>query len=129
MFYEALLQTVKNPIFRHGEWTLCEITGWPDNHSADNLVAWRWVMGDDRRLIVMNLSNGYAEGRVHARWGDLGVSQCRLVDAFPGTSYVRDVGEMESLGLYVALGPWGRHFFEVHPRVQEDLLVPGKSST
>jgi hypothetical protein len=113
MFYEALLQAVKNPIFRDGEWQLCEITGWPDNHSADNLVAWRWVMGDDRRLVVINLSNGYAEGRVLARWGDLGVRQCRLEDVIPGTTYVRDLDEMASVGLFVKLGPWGFHFFEL----------------
>ena len=138
MFYEVVLQAVKDPIFRHGEWNLCETTGWPDNHSADNLVAWRWVMGDDRRLVVLNLSNGYAQGRVHAQWADLGVGQCRLVDGFPGTSYVRDVDEMESVGLYVELGPWGYHFFEVYAppaagqiksAVQEDLRIPGKTGT
>jgi hypothetical protein len=115
MFYEMLLQAVKNPIFRHGQWRLCEATGWPDNHSADNLLAWRWILEDDRRLIVINLSPGDAEGRVHARWGDLGAGQCRLLDLFPGTSYFRDVDEMESVGLYVKLGPWSFHFFEVHP--------------
>jgi len=115
MFYEELLQAVKDPIFRHGEWLLCEITGWPDNHSAENLVAWRWVMGEDRRLVVINLSQGEAAGRVHARWDGLGSGQCRLVGVFPGTNYLRDIDEMESVGLYVQLGPWGFHFFEVHP--------------
>ncbi len=114
MFYEELLQTVNRPIFRHGQWTLCEITGWPDNHSADNLVAWRWVMGDDRRLVVVNLSNGDAEGRIHAQWETLGTGQSRLMDIFPGANYFRDIGEMVAEGLYVKLAPWGFHFFEVH---------------
>ncbi len=113
-FYEVLLQAVKDPIFRLGTWTLCEITGWPDNHTADNLVGWRWVMGEDRRLVVLNLSDGDAVGRVHARWEDLGIGQCRLVGVFPETNYVRDIDEMEALGLFVKLGPWGFHFFEVH---------------
>jgi hypothetical protein len=139
MFYEVLLKVVKNPIFRHGQWTLCETTGWPDNHSADRLVAWRWVMGDDRRLVVMNLSDGDAEGRVHAQWSDPRIGQCRLVDVFSDTSFFRDVEEMESVGLYVKLGPWSFHFFEVHPppaavqstksAEQEDFLIPGKTST
>ncbi len=114
IFYGQLLQAVKDPIFRQGEWLLCEITGWPDNHSAENLVAWRWVLGEDRRLVVINLSQGEAAGRVHARWDGLGVGQCRLVGVIPGTDYLRDIEEMQSVGLYVQLSPWGFHFFEVH---------------
>ncbi len=138
MFYNALLQAVRNPVFRYGQWRLCEITGWPDNHSADNLVAWRWVLGDARRLVVMNLSNGDAEGRVHARWDGLGAGQCRLLDVFSGTTYFRDGEEMESVGLFVKLGPWGCHFFEVYPPLaagqakssaKEGFLMPGKTST
>ena len=71
-------------------------------------------MGADRRLVVLNLSDGDAVGRVHARWEDLGIGQCRLVGVFPETNYVRDIDEMEALGLFVKLGPWGFHFFEVH---------------
>ncbi len=130
-FYDDLLRAVKEPIFRHGAWLLCEITGWPDNHSADNLVAWRWVRGDDRRLIVINLSQGEAVGRVHARWEGLGTGQCRLVGVFPGTNYLRDIDEMESAGLFVKLGPWGFHFFEVHSpsaAVQPTPSAPQKTS-
>jgi hypothetical protein len=36
------------------------------------------------------------------------------VGVFPGTNYLRDIDEMETVGLYVKLGPWGFHFFEVH---------------
>jgi hypothetical protein len=129
MFYEELLQAVKAPIFRHGEWTLCEITGWPDNHTADNLVAWRWVMGAERRLVVVNLSEGDAAGRVHARWDGLGIGQCRLVGLLPETNYLRDIDEMQSVGLYVKLGPWGFHFFEVHSQtVQSTPSVAQKTS-
>jgi hypothetical protein len=71
-------------------------------------------MGEDRRLVVLNLSEGDAEGRVHAQWENLGSGQCRLVGVFPGTDYLRDIDEMDSVGLYVKLGPWGFHFFEVH---------------
>ncbi len=119
MFYEELLQAVKDPIFRHGEWLLCEVTGWPDNHSAENLVAWRWVMGEERRLVVINLSQGEAAGRVQARWEGLGTGQARLVGVFPGTNYLRDIDEMESMGLYVELDPWGFHFFEIHSQTAQ----------
>ncbi len=137
-FYDSCYRPSKIQYSVIGEWQLCEITGWPDNHSADNLVGWRWVMGDNRRLIVINLSQGEAAGRVHARWDGLGVGQCRLVGVIPGTDYLRDIDEMESLGLFVKLGPWGFHFFEVHSssaavavntiRYTEDFLAPAPHS-
>ena len=63
-FYEKLLAAIHAPIFRDGEWKLCERSGWPDNPSYQNLVAWSWVKGDDRRLIVVNLSDGAVQARV-----------------------------------------------------------------
>ena len=63
-FYRKLLETIKSPVFRDGQWSLCERTGWPGNPSFRNLVAWSWVGKDDRYLIVINLSDSAAQGRV-----------------------------------------------------------------
>ena len=30
-FYGKLLETIKSRVFRNGQWSLCECTGWPDN--------------------------------------------------------------------------------------------------
>src|SRR5947209_7477047 len=50
-FYDRLLEAIDAPIFRNGQWTLCNRSGWPDNASFQNLVAWSWVKDNDRRLI------------------------------------------------------------------------------
>ena len=39
-FYKKLLQIINRPIFREGHWSLCERTGWPDNATFLNVVAW-----------------------------------------------------------------------------------------
>ena len=39
-FYQKLLKAVNSKAFREGEWRLCERSGWPDNQSYKNLVAW-----------------------------------------------------------------------------------------
>src|SRR6202034_1346278 len=57
MFYTRLLLAIRAPIFSEGDWKLCERSGWSDNSSFENLVAWSWVKGADRRLIVVNLSD------------------------------------------------------------------------
>jgi hypothetical protein len=111
-FYDRLLAAINAPIFRDGEWKLCERSGWPDNPSFQNLVAWSWSKDDDRRLILVNLSNGAVQARVHVSWEDLRGATWRLVDALSDASYDRNGDEMATSGLYVELGPWSYSFFQ-----------------
>ncbi|HXY49465.1 MAG TPA: alpha-amylase [Terriglobales bacterium] len=111
-FYKKLLGAINRPVFREGEWRLCERTGWPDNTSFQNLVAWNWRKGDERYLIVVNLSDGLVQARVQVRWADVGGGKWQLRDALSGTVYERDGDEMLSSGLYVELRPWNYHFFQ-----------------
>jgi glycosidase len=113
-FYEKLLTAINAPIFRHGEWRLCERGGWADNSSFQNLVAWGWINDDDRRLIVINLSDGAVQARVHLRWEELRATTWRFIDVLSNASYDRDGDEMVSSGLYVELGPWGYHFLRCY---------------
>ena len=71
-FYGKLLEAINRPVFREGQWSLCERTGWPDNASFQNLVAWSWVNDDERYLIVVNLSDCPVQAQVQVRW-----SRCR----------------------------------------------------
>ena len=70
-FYAKLLEAIDSPVFRDGQWSLCERTGWPDNPSFQNLVAWSWAKDDDRYLIVVNLSDSTVQARVQIPWQDL----------------------------------------------------------
>ena len=105
-FYEKLLAAINAPIFRDGQWRLCERTGWPDNPSYQNLVAWSWVKDDDRCLIVVNLSDGAVQARVQVPWEEVRGETWRLIDALTDASYDRDGDEMAASGLYVELEPW-----------------------
>ncbi len=111
-FYVKLLAAINAPIFRSGEWKLCERNGWPDNQSCQNLVAWSWVKGDDRRLIAVNLSDGAVQARVQVPWEKVRGETWHLTDALSGASYDRDGDEMAASGLYVELGPWSYNFFQ-----------------
>jgi len=109
-FYANLLEAIDRPIFREGEWSLCDCTGWPDNASFQNLVAWTWVKDDERSVILVNLSDCAVQARVHVRWA--GGGKWLLMDALSGATYERDGDEMLSPGLYVELAPWKYHFFQ-----------------
>jgi glycosidase len=109
-FYEELLKTVAQPVFHDGKWSLCERTGWPDNQSYLNLVAWSWALEDTRYLIIANLSDRRSQARVRTPWTDLGGDTVSLVDAFSSVRFERRGDEMHGEGIYVELGPWECHF-------------------
>jgi hypothetical protein len=110
-FYESLLEAVDAPLFHEGEWTLCNCTGWPDNPSFRNLLAWCWEQDEDRAIVVVNLGDAPAQGRVRLSWDDLQEGAWRLHDILTDTVYDRDGGEMSEHGLYVDLEPWKYHLF------------------
>jgi hypothetical protein len=112
-FYCRLLAAIDNAAFRQGDWRLCERTGWPDNSSFQNIVAWTWRFNDNRWLIVVNLSDSTCEARVNLGWDDT-AGQWLLTDRLAGVSYERAGNDMSAEGLFVELGPWAYHFLRFH---------------
>jgi hypothetical protein len=114
-FYWKLLKSLNCEALREGEWQLCERSGWPDNESFMNLVAWCWREGGDRRLIVVNLSPYRSQGLIRMPWSDMEGQSLRLNDLLSGDNFERNCSEMLDPGLYVDLDGWAFHFFEIVP--------------
>lgn len=110
-FYAALMKLAERPTFHIGRWRLRERTGWPDNSTFQNLVAWTWEH-DERFLVVVNLSDRASQARITLSWPDLKGQACLLTDHLAGTSYERDGTQLLSSGLFVDLAPWGYHLFQ-----------------
>jgi len=108
-FYRTLLAAIDRPLFREGQWRLCERTGWPDNPSWQNVVAWCWSKDDERYLVAVNLSDFPAQARIHTGWNNLAGRAWNLTDQLSGTVYERSGDELQSSGLYVDLAPWDYH--------------------
>ncbi|HTN42697.1 MAG TPA: alpha-amylase, partial [Nitrospiria bacterium] len=113
VFYGRLLKETNHDVFRNGEWRLCERSGWPDNQSCLNLLAWSWFKDDDRFLIVVNFSDRASQALVRAPWDELRGKKWRLNDLLSGETYDRSGDEMKNAGLYVDLKPWQCHLFQV----------------
>ena len=111
-FYKGLVEVIGTPAFRRGEWSLCERSGWPDNPSWLNLVAWCRRKGEEKYLVVINLSHTSSQGRIHLPWRDLKGRTSLLVDVMNGERYERDGDEMLDQGLYVDLKAWEFHFLQ-----------------
>jgi hypothetical protein len=112
-FYRTLLAAVAQPVFKSGAWRLCESYGWPDNRSNLNLVAWTWRLGEDRRLIIVNLSEHRSQALLPLPWEDLPGRPWQLTETFTAQTYAHDGQELQHPGLYIDLEAWGFHLFRV----------------
>ncbi len=113
-FYDRLLAAVGRPEARDGEWTLIEpLPAWDGNPSADRFVACTW-RNDAARLVVA-VNCGDARAQCYIRLPFRGVhGRCLLRDLVnPGIEYERDEGELATRGLYLDVGPWEHHVFEM----------------
>ncbi len=96
---------------------LCERTGWPDNTSFQNLVAWCWRADDQHCLVVVNLADSASQGRVRLPWDELRGKSWLMTDLLTNETYERSGDEMFGEGLYMDLPAWGHNVL--------DLTLPG----
>jgi hypothetical protein len=112
-FYAKLREAIAAAALREGRWQLLEPAGWPDNPTFQNVVAWAWEQGDERRVVVVNLSETRSQARVPFPWPEASGRLLRLADAFTGDTYERDGGETVAPGLFVDLPAWGFHLLAI----------------
>lgn len=112
-FYRRLLKETNREVFRNGDWRLCERSGWPDNQSCQNILAWCWTKDKERYLIVTNFSDKTSQALIGMPWEDLRGKTWRFNEVLSAEFYVRDGNDLLDAGLYINLGPWKYHFFQV----------------
>jgi len=88
-------------------------TGWPDNQSFLNLVAWCWRSAREKYMVVVNLSGARSQANVRVPWEELKNGSWRLTDQLTGAVYVREGEEMFNPGLYIDLEAWEFHFLKL----------------
>jgi len=110
-FYQRLLKAIHHDVFRNGQWSLCERSGWPDNQSYLNILSWCWIREEVRYLIVVNFTAGSTQALIRVPWDNLRGMTWRLNDVLTGAIYDRNGDEMHDPGLYVDLVPWGFNIF------------------
>ena len=110
-WYRRLLAAVDSHKVRTGAWRRLEASGWPDNQSCRNLIAWSWAgeHNGDRHLVVVNLSGQPSQARIPLDWPDLPGRSWQLTDVLSQNVFKRDGGELASPGLFVDLGPRQSH--------------------
>jgi hypothetical protein len=112
-FYGRLLKEINRDVLRNGDWRLCERSGWPDNQSCRNILTWCWVADGGRYLIVVNFSAASAQALVRVPWDEMRGKMWRLDDRLSRETFERSGNDIRDAGLYVELGPWECHLFQV----------------
>ena len=110
-FYRSLLPALADPTLRYGHWKLCDRSGWPGDDRYQDLVTWCWE-GDTRWLIIVNLSDRTAAGRVRPPWADLRGHTWQLTDPTRDMAFTRSGDDLVD-GLFVELDAWQWHLFRI----------------
>ncbi len=112
-FYDRLLDVLRNPMVRNGQWRLLEcVPAWDGNPSSDAFIAYGLQGDEGRRLLVcVNYAPHQSQCYVRLPFSDLGGGSWRLRDLLGDAYYERDGNDLLSRGLYLDLPPWGHHVF------------------
>jgi hypothetical protein len=116
-FYDVLLECLKDPAFRDGDWDLLECRpAWDGNETSDAFVAFSWTgPGERRRLVAVNYARHASQCRVALPWRDLDGRGWRLQDLSGPAVYDRPGDGLTWPGLYLDMPAWDYHVFAVAP--------------
>jgi hypothetical protein len=115
-FYAALLECLRDPVFREGDWRLLKCRpAWDGNWTSDCFVAYSWTGKDGgRRLVAVNYSDHQSQCYVAMPWTDLEGQVWQLRDRMGAAIYERSGGDLAAQGLYLDVPAWAYHVFDVH---------------
>jgi hypothetical protein len=114
-FYDRLLEALRAPALRGGDWRLLEcVPAWDGNWTSDCFVAFGWEQGCESRLLVaVNYAANQSQCYVRLPFAGLENGQWRLGDFLSDAQYDRDGNDLSARGLYLDLAPWRYHLFRL----------------
>jgi len=117
MFYERLVEILRLPVVRQGQWQLLEcVPATEGNGSCEAFVAFGWQgAGGSRLLVAVNYAGHSSQCFVRLPFADLGGRHWRLRDLLGTATYERDGSELSFRGLYLDVPSWHPHVFEMTP--------------
>lgn len=116
-FYGRLLEALKDPVFRQGDWRLLQVRpAWEGNPTWEGFLAWEWSLGPHLRWVAVNL--GSTQGQCYIAFdacdhAGLRGRELDLRELLGGAGYRRGGSELLETGLYLDLPPSGFHTFAV----------------
>jgi glycosidase len=114
-FYTGLLEVLRRPLFRDGEWRLLECAAaWDQNWTWDCFVAWFWTSAaGDRCLVAVNYAANQSQCYVRVPPQDRGGRLVRFDSLIGPAGFDRESGDLDARGLYLDMPAWGYDVFDV----------------
>jgi hypothetical protein len=114
-FYDQLLAVLREPIVRDGGWHLLDcVAAWDGNWTSENFIAFAWDGVDAQRLlVVVNYADCQSQCHIRLPFADLSGRAWRFKDRLCEASYTRDGDNLQSQGLFLDLGRWAYHVFDL----------------
>jgi hypothetical protein len=113
-FFETILRVTNEEVFHQGRWSLLPVAPESDA-TSENLVAYEWRSDQSWIVIAVNLAAKTSQGRVHLGSRVSPAEDYVFYDKLDGIHYRRDGKELHDLGLFVRLGEFQAHLFDVTP--------------
>ena len=118
IFYQNLLKGIPGKDFGEGKWMPCIIESIDDNNfSNENLIAYQWKLDEKYLLIVVNYSPIHSQGHVRVEEIEYGVANWNFIDLLVQRIHIYKGENLSKYGLFVDLGPWHGHVFDVSKRM------------
>jgi hypothetical protein len=114
-FYERLLEVLHRRAVRDGHWRSLDcVPAFDGDGTFDNFIASLWETPDGERVFVA-VNNSSHRGQCFVRLppAELAGRNWLLRDLLSDACYERDGNDLHSRGLYLDVGPWQYHAFDV----------------
>jgi hypothetical protein len=114
-FYVSLLDCLRDPIFRDGDWQLVNChAAWDGNWTNDSFIAFSWSGKDGAKsLVAVNYSDHQSQCYAALPWKDLAGRSWRLQDRMGSSMFEREGATLASQGLYLDMPAWSYHVFQL----------------
>ncbi|HVT18537.1 MAG TPA: tetratricopeptide repeat protein [Thermoanaerobaculia bacterium] len=115
-FHRRLLQEQRHRVFHEGDWLQIEPrTARAEDHGHEGVVAFQWTMGEERRLIAVNLSSRPARCRLPLELSAPAGPSWRFRDLLGDTELTRCGEDVAAHGLELDLAARAHHLFACEP--------------
>jgi glycosidase len=116
MFYNKLLDVLKRPLFRTGNWQLLNCTpAWEGNFSNDSYISFIWYnAGKEKVVVAVNYSDFQSQCYIKLPFQDIGTDYWILQDLISGNTFGREGTDLQSAGLYLDEPGWRTYVFSLN---------------
>ncbi len=114
-FYVKLLEILKLPVFRSGNWKLLECTqAWEGNRSYDRYIVFSWLgQAQEKILVAVNYSPVRSQCYIKLPFSYLENRKWKLSDLLGDYNYEREGNDLYAKGLYLDEPGWRAYVFSL----------------